>query len=556
MFRERFLRVDKISKTKYIFVTGGVVSGLGKGITAASLGKILESRGFVVSMQKCDPYLNTDAGTLNPAEHGEVFVTKDGGETDLDLGHYERFIDRQLTRASSTMNGEIFANVFADERKGKFLGKTVQIIPHITNEIQRKIVAAAKGSDIHIVEIGGTVGDYESMANMEAIRQFKRRVGENNTLYVHLVFVPYLEASKELKTKPAQNSVRDLREVGIQADVLCVRSDHTLSRAAIEKLSLYCDVDTQAIVSLPTAKTVYEVPLRMEESGIGDYITNTLKLGKRSAKLDDWYGLVNRIENATESLRVGVVAKYLSHEDTYMSVSEALKAAGWHHGVKIELVWINAEKLTLSDDQFIGLDGIVVPGGFGNRGTEGKIIAAQYCREHKIPYLGLCLGMQIAVIEFARHVAGLADANSTELNPDTPNPVIDLMPDQVDVDLGGTMRLGDYPATLNKKSRAFLAYGTTDIVERHRHRYEFNNAFRAKLEQAGLVLSGLSPDEKLVEIVELRDHPFYIGSQFHPEFLSRPNRPHPLFRDFIAAAKLLQSNSSSIVLNKEKKNGH
>lgn len=547
----RVLKVDKLNKTKYIFVTGGVVSGLGKGITAASIGKILEARGFVVSMQKCDPYLNTDAGTLNPAEHGEVFVTKDGGETDLDLGHYERFIDRELTKASSTMNGEIFARVFANERKGKFLGKTVQIIPHITNEIQRMIIEASRGSDIHIVEIGGTVGDYESMANMEAIRQFKRRVAADNVLYVHLVFVPYLEASKELKTKPAQNSVRDLREVGIQADVLCVRSDHPLSKGAIDKLSLYCDVDPQAIVSLPTAKTVYEVPLRMEESQIGDYITGALNLPKRNAKLDDWYGLVSRIKKTKATVTIGVVAKYLSHEDTYMSVFEALKSAGWYHGLNADIKWINAEKLEVSTEELKGLDGIVVPGGFGNRGTEGKIIAAKYARENKVPYLGLCLGMQIAVIEFARNVIGLQDANSTELNPDTINPVIDIMSDQVGVELGGTMRLGNYPAVLNKNSRAFLAYGKTDIMERHRHRYEFNNDFRKALQGGGLVLSGISPDNKLVEIVELPDHPFYVGSQFHPEFLSRPDKPHPLFRDFIGAAKLIYTAKAHTSLNRE-----
>ncbi len=543
--------VDELGKTKYIFVTGGVMSGLGKGITAASLGKILGARGFVVSMQKCDPYLNTDAGTLNPAEHGEVFVTKDGGETDLDLGHYERFIDRELTKASSTMNGEVFASVFAAERKGKFLGKTVQIIPHITNEIQRKIIEAGKNSQIHIVEIGGTVGDYESMANMEAIRQFKRRVGTANVLYVHLVFVPYLGASKELKTKPAQNSVRDLREVGIQADVLCVRSDHELSKSAIEKLSMYCDVDNEAIVSLPTAKTVYEVPLRMEESGIGDYIVKTLELPKRTAKLSDWYGLVDRIKNSQDSIKIAVIAKYLSHEDTYMSVCEAIRAAGWYHNLQVEIKWINAEKLEVSTDELADVDGVVVPGGFGNRGTEGKIVAAQYSRENKVPYLGLCLGMQIAVIEFARNVAGLSGAHSTELDPDTKYPVIDIMADQVDVDLGGTMRLGDYPAVLSKNSRAFLAYGKTKIIERHRHRFEFNNSYREQLGACGLVLSGLSPDEKLVEIVELLDHPFYIASQFHPEFLSRPNRPHPLFRDFIGAAKHFAKSQQATIINRK-----
>ncbi len=523
-------------KTKYIFVTGGVVSGLGKGITAASLGRILKARGFLVNMQKCDPYLNTDAGTLNPAEHGEVFVTHDGAETDLDLGHYERFIDRELSKDSSVISGQIFSQVIDNERKGKYLGKTVQIIPHVTAEIQKRILQAGRGADIHIVEIGGTVGDYEAMAFIEAIRQMKRKVGEENVVYAHLVFLPYLQASKEVKTKPAQNSVRDLREAGIQPDVLFVRTDHQINADALEKMSLYCDVEKDAIVGLPTAETVYEVPLRMEDSGIGDYITKKLKLGKKKADLKAWSQMVDKIKSEKKELEIGIVAKYLSHEDTYMSVFEALRAAGWYHNVKVNIHWIDAEKSEDLSESLSNLDGIVVPGGFGVRGVEGKIAAARFARENNIPYLGLCLGMQIAVIEFARHVLKTKDVSSAEFSKDTANPVIHIMSNQIGVQLGGSMRLGDYKCVLNKNSRAYLAYGASTIVERHRHRYEFNNDYRDVLTQNGLVLSGLSPDEKLVEIIELKDHPFFVASQFHPEFKSRPNHPHPLFRDFIAAS--------------------
>ncbi|MDP4038818.1 MAG: CTP synthase [bacterium] len=527
----------KTKNTKYIFVTGGVLSGLGKGITSASLGTILKARGFLVNMQKCDPYLNTDAGTLNPAEHGEVFVTRDGAEGDLDLGHYERFIDRELTKESSLMSGTVYSKVIANEREGSYLGKTVQIIPHITSEIQNRIIHAGKGSDIHIVEIGGTIGDYESLAFMEAIRQIKHRVGEENVLYVHVVFLPYLATSKEIKTKPAQNSVRSLREVGIQPDILCARSDHHLTVKAIEKLSLYCDLEGEAIVPLPTAKTVYEVPMEMEQAKIGSYIIEKLNLPKRKANFTDWQALITRTKNTKNELTIGIIAKYLDHEDTYMSVFEALRAAGWYHGIKVNIKWINAEKLDSLLDPLKGLDGIVVPGGFGNRGTEGKILAVKYARQNKIPYLGLCLGMQVAVIEFARYVLNTKDANSAELDPKTANPVIDIMPNQVGVKMGGTMRLGNYPAVLNKSSRSYRAYGKTKITERHRHRYEFNNDYRDILTKSGLILAGLSPNRKLVEIIELSDHPFFIGVQFHPEFLSRPGRPHPLFRDFIDAVK-------------------
>jgi CTP synthase len=527
--------MKKPKQTKYIFVTGGVVSGLGKGITAASLAKLLKARGFSVSMQKCDQYLNVDAGTLNPAEHGEVFVTADGAETDLDLGHYERFTGIEMSKLSSMMSGAVYSKVFADERAGKFLGKTVQMIPHITGEIQSQIESAGEGSDIHFVEIGGSIGDYEAMAFVEAIRQFKRRVGAENTLYVHVVFAPYLVASNELKTKPAQNSVRELRGLGIMADVLCVRSDHEIGAEEKEKLSLYCDVVPEAIVPLVTAKSVYQVPLTMEECGIGNYIVGKLGLPKQKADLDSWRAMVQRIQNTQSSVKIGVVAKYLSNLDTYASVFEALKAAGWHHGHKVEIEWINAEELEVDQAPLRSVDGILVPGGFGSRGVEGKILAARYARENKVPYLGLCLGMQVAVIEFARNVLGLESAHSTEMDANTKHPVIDIMHDQVGVKLGGTMRLGNYEAVINTRSRSYLAYGKAKVHERHRHRYEFNNSYRKRLEAAGMVVAAESPDRNLVEVIEIKGHPFFIASQAHPEFKSRPDSPHPLFRDFVAA---------------------
>ncbi len=535
----------KKSNTKYIFVTGGVISGLGKGISAASLGKILSARGLKVTMQKCDPYLNMDAGTLNPAEHGEVFVTCDGGETDLDLGHYERFIDRELTKKSSTMSGKIYSKVLSDERKGLFLGKTIQIIPHITNEIMNQIIASGEGSDVHIAEVGGTVGDYEAMAWIEAIRQMKRRVGEENVLYSHVVYIPYLGVSKEFKTKPAQNSVRDLREAGIQPDVLFVRSDSPINADAFDKMSMYCDVDKDAIVALPNAKSVYEVPLRMEESGIGNYVCSKLGIVCRKPDLKDWNKLVSKINSDKPSIKVGVIAKYMSNEDTYLSVFEALNAAGWYHNLNIDIVWVDSEKLETDAGLLEGLDGILVPGGFGSRGLEGKIMASRYARKNKVPYLGLCLGMQVAVIDFAREVLHDEKANSSEMDPQAKNKVIYIMPDQIGVDLGGSMRLGDYKAKINKKSRAFLAYGQSTVLERHRHRYEFNNDYRQELEDAGLVIAATSPDGRLVEIIEHKDHPFFVASQFHPEYKSRPNRPHPLFRDFTEAIKHLKSKASS-----------
>ncbi|MBW3537990.1 CTP synthase [Candidatus Parcubacteria bacterium] len=527
-------------QTKYVFVTGGVLSGLGKGIAAASLGTILKARGFLINIQKCDPYLNTDAGTLNPAEHGEVFVTADGAETDLDLGHYERFIDRELDRKSSLMNGRIYAGVIAAERAGKYLGKTVQIIPHVTTEIQRRILATGRGHDVHIVEIGGTVGDYESLAFLEAIRQFKRQVGAENVLYMHLVYLPYLEASKELKTKPAQNTLRDLRAAGISPDVVIARCERPVNQQILDKLMLFSDVEKGGIVPLPTAPTVYEVPLMLEESGLGYFVSKRLGLPKRKPKLREWSNLVAVIKQPDEPVvRIGVVAKYMDHEDTYTSVFEAVKSAAWANKSRAEIVWIDAEKL--EDDENLslldGLDGIVVPGGFGARGVEGKIRAAAYAMRQNKPYLGLCLGMQTAVIAVARQALGTNEVNSSEIDPKVKHPVIALMADQADVtDKGGTMRLGDYPCVLDKASLSYRIYGSHRIKERHRHRYEFNNAYRERLSAAGLVLAGLSPDKRLVELVELNRHPFFVASQFHPEFKSRPNRPHPLFDSFIKAS--------------------
>lgn len=532
--------MGKAKQTKYIFVTGGVLSGLGKGITAASLGTILKARGFLINIQKLDPYLNFDAGTLNPSEHGEVFVTKDGAETDLDLGHYERFIDRELNSASSVMNGRIYAKVIADERAGKYLGKTVQIIPHVIKEIQNAVLAAAKGQDIHIVEIGGTVRDYESLATIEAIRQFKHRVGFENVLYCHLVYLPYLNASKELKTKPAQNAVRDLREAGIHPDILVARSDYNFNGDTTRKLSLFSDVDPKGIVALPNADTVYEVPLMLEKAGIGDYITAKFGLGKRKPNLKAWDKLVSVIKTEDRPVvKIGVVAKYMGMEDTYMSVFEAIKSAAWANNVWAEIGWVDAEKLETEDGGRLlkGFDGVIVPGGFGTRGVEGKILAAGYAMDHQIPYLGLCLGMQVGVIAFARRALKTKAVNTMEIDPNVTHPVISLLADQKRVkDKGGTMRLGDYPCVLAKDSISRKVYGQTKIVERHRHRFEFNNAYRDKLQKADLVLAGLSPDSRLVEIIEIKNHPFYVASQFHPEFKSRPSRPHPLFDGFMKAA--------------------
>ncbi len=524
-------------RTKYIFITGGVLSGLGKGITSASIGNILKARGFSINLQKCDPYLNVDAGTLNPGEHGEVFVTDDGAETDMDVGHYERFIDTNLTSKSSLMSGYVYHNILSAERKGEYLGKTVQIIPHVIREIQRLIINAAQGHDIHIVEIGGTVGDYEALHFLEAIRQIKRRVGPENVLYGHLVFLPYLATSDELKTKPAQNSIRDLRELGIHPDIILCRSDHSINQSLIEKISVFCDVDIAAIVPLPTARSVYEVPLMLEAYGTGDYIVKKLKLPKRRMALGDWVNFTEKIKQPKKKVTIGLVAKYLTNKDTYMSITEALKIAAWHKDYELEIEWIDSEKIEKSSKfSADGLDGILIPGGFGNRGIEGKIIAARFARENKIPYLGICLGMQVMVIEFARKILGFNNANSTEFDSETEHPVIDIMADQKNIqDKGGTMRLGAYPCILSKDSQCYNIYRAVKISERHRHRFEFNNKYREIFAKYRLRIAGISPDKRLVEIVEVCDHPFMVGVQFHPEFKSRPLTSHPLFDSFIEA---------------------
>lgn len=520
-------------------MTGGVLSGLGKGITAASLGALLKARTLNVNIQKCDPYLNVDAGTLNPAEHGECFVTHDGAETDLDLGHYERFLDIELNQSSSLMSGRVLGQVIDDERAGKYLGQTVQIIPHVTNTIMDEIKKAGSGFDIHIVEIGGTVGDYESLSFVEAIRELGQQVGRDNCLYVHLVYLPYLGASKEIKTKPAQNATRELRGLGIVPDMLVARSEEPAPLSAKRKLAMFSGVEERAIALLPNANSVYEVPLTLEAAGIGDYLTQRLNLPHRRPDLRAWRYVAKRATKpASRTVNIGIVAKYMDNEDTYMSVFEALAAAGFKHGCGVKLKWIEAEGLTRDNakTKLKGVDGIVVPGGFGKRGLEGKIIAADYALSAKLPYLGLCLGLQMAVVAAARRT-GLKRASSVELDPKTPDPVIHIMPEQERLwGTGGTMRLGNFEAVLKPGSLARKLYGVAKINERHRHRYEVNNAYRPVLSSAGLEFSGLSPDGRLVEVIEHKRHPYFIASQFHPEFKSRPNRPHPLFDGFVAAA--------------------
>ncbi len=526
--------------TKYVFVTGGVLSGLGKGITAASIGNLLKARGLNVNIQKCDPYLNYDAGMLNPAEHGECFVTRDGAETDLDLGHYERFLDQELTQTSSMMMGRVLYKVFENERRGRYRGKTVQYIPHVTQALQEEIRLAGEGFDVHIVEIGGTIGDYESLSLVEAIRELAFKVGQDNSLFVHVVYMPFLGASGEFKTKPAQNAVRDLRSFGIVPDVLVARSEKSAPKSVISKLSLFSGVEPEAVALLPNASTIYEVPLTLEDANIADVIAKRLKLKVSKPQLKEWREVVKRAtNNHTNKAVVGVVAKYLDNQDTYMSVFEALKAAGWKNDTSLEIRWIDAE--SLEGDQvdvgaaLAGLDGIVVPGGFGSRGVEGKIRAAQHALKTKLPYLGLCYGLHMAVIAAAR-LGGLEGAHTTEVNPDTPYPVIDTMSDQKGKEnTGGTMRLGNYPCEIAKGSVAAKAYKATKIEERHRHRYECNNEYRDQYESWGIRAVGTSPDDKLVEIIEATDHPFMVASQFHPEFKSRPNRPHPLFDGFVNA---------------------
>lgn len=527
--------------TKYIFVTGGVLSGLGKGITAASIGNILKARGLKVNIQKCDPYLNVDAGTLNPREHGECFVTKDGAETDLDLGHYERFLDEELTQPSSLMSGRVLLKVIEDERAGKYEGQSVQIVPHVMNAVQRYIREAGEGFDVHIVEIGGTVGDLESLSFLEAIREFGLKIGLNNCLYVHVVYMPYLGASKEFKTKPAQNSVRDLRGAGISPNILVARSESPCNPSVTRKLALFCGVDENAIALLPNAPSIYQVPLTLEDEGIADVICDKLGLKTAAPDLQEWRDLVARATgDHPHKVRVGLVAKYLDNIDAYMSVFEAIRAAAWSNGANVELEWIDAEVLQTDTDEAVAaklgdVDGVVVPGGFGGRGLEGKIRAGQYCLTHKKPYLGLCLGLQMAVIAAARN-AGLTDASSFEMNSDSKNVVINTMSDQADkANTGGTMRLGNYTCQLTDGSLAAKVYNATEAVERHRHRGECNNDYRDQYESWGIRPSGLSPDGRLVEMIEGVDHPFFLASQFHPEFKSRPNHPHPMFDGFIAS---------------------
>ena len=528
--------------TKFIFVTGGVVSSLGKGITAASLGRLLKSRGLRVSMQKFDPYINVDPGTMNPYQHGEVFVTDDGAETDLDLGHYERFIDESLTQAANVTSGRVYYTVITRERKGEYLGATIQVIPHITNEIKRRMLEVSlkeDAPDVVITEIGGTVGDIESLPFLEAARQLKSEVGRENVLYIHVTLVPYLSAAGELKTKPTQHSVKELLSLGIQPDILVCRTDSPLTEDIRRKIALFCNVEEDCVIANTTASTLYQVPLLLEQEGLCAVVCRKLGLGSGVPDMTGWQAMVEKILGAHRRVEIALVGKYTGLHDAYLSVVESLFHAGTACDAKVDIRWVDSETLTEENaaQMLAGCGGVLVPGGFGDRGIEGMIAAARYARENRVPYLGICLGMQIAVIEFARHVAGWDDADSTEFTTRTAHPVIDLMPEQVGVTAkGGTMRLGRYPCVLAEGSRARAAYGTAEVFERHRHRYEFNNQFRTELEEAGLRLSGLSPDRQLVEIVEEPEHPWFVGCQFHPEFLSRPDRPHPLFWGFVAAA--------------------
>ena len=526
--------------TKHIFVTGGVASSLGKGITASSLGRLLKSRGLRVTMQKLDPYLNVDPGTMNPFEHGEVFVTDDGGETDLDLGHYERFIDEPLSRDSNATTGSIYSAVIAAERRGDYLGKTVQVIPHITDEIKRRITRLASDDiDVVITEIGGTVGDIEILPFLEAIRQFRLDVGRENVCYVHVTLVPFIGPSGEQKTKPTQHSVTELRSRGIQPDVIVCRSEAPISDELKRKISNLCDVPVAAVVNAADARNLYEVPLVMHAEGLDSFICNLFGFTELPIDLSEWEALVSRVENATRPVRVGIIGKYVSLIDAYLSVVESLKHGGFFHGADVEIAWIQAEDVEgmLADGRLHDLDGIVIPGGFGERGVEGKIAAANYARENSIPCLGLCLGMQVMTIEYARNALGLTGAHSSEFDPRTPHPVIDLMETQRDVtEMGGTMRLGAYVAQLQPGSLVASAYGSEVVSERHRHRYEFNPKYRSRFDDSDFVCSGTSPDGRLVEFIELRNHPFWVGTQAHPEFKSRPERPAPLFREFIGAS--------------------
>jgi len=532
---------DKTMAAKYIFVTGGVVSGLGKGITAASLGRLLKARGLRVTIQKFDPYINIDPGTMNPYQHGEVFVTDDGAETDLDLGHYERFIDENLNKNNNITTGKIYLSVINKERKGDFLGGTVQVIPHITNEIKERIHRAAKDNNVDVVitEIGGTVGDIESLPFLEAIRQFSTDVGRENVMYIHVTLVPYLDNSGELKTKPTQHSVKELRSIGIQPDVIVCRTKKHLSREMKEKIALFCNLPADWVIQNIDAEVLYEVPLILEKENLGNIVCERLNLNCGKPDLSDWEEIVNKQKNLRKNVTIALVGKYVELHDAYLSIVEALNHAGIANDTNVKIKWINSENVNDEnvEEYLHDADGILVPGGFGDRGIEGKITAIKYARENKVPFFGICLGMQMAIVEFCRNVCGLTDAHSSEFNPETRHPVIDLMPEQRDVDgKGGTMRLGLYPCKLMPNSKTREIYSDDLIYERHRHRYEVNNQYRSMLTENGMFLSGLSPSERLVEIIELSNHPWFIGVQFHPEYKSRPNKPHPLFKDFVRAS--------------------
>jgi CTP synthase len=534
--------------TKHIFVTGGVASSLGKGLTASSLGRLLKLRGLRVTMQKLDPYINVDPGTMNPFEHGEVFVTDDGGETDLDLGHYERFIDENLTRNSNATTGSIYQAVLAAERRGDYLGKTVQVIPHITDEIKRRIRRMTTDDvDVVITEVGGTVGDIEILPFLEAIRQYRKEAGRDNVCYIHVTLVPFIGPSGEQKTKPTQHSVTELRSRGIRPDVIVCRSEESLSPSLKRKISNLCDVDERAVVNAADVRNIYELPLVLHEEGLDNVVCEVLRIDAQP-DLSSWNEVVEMVENATRPVRIGLIGKYIELHDAYLSVVESIKHAGFHHGARVEIDWIQAEEVEglLADGRLSQLDGMVIPGGFGIRGVEGKIAAAAYARENGLPCLGLCLGMQVMTIEFARHVLGMSEAHSTEFEPSTQYPVIDLMNDQRDVtDKGGTMRLGAYYAVLQPGTKVSDIYGESVVSERHRHRYEFNSQFRSRFESAGFICSGTSPDKRLVEFIELEDHPFWVGTQAHPEFKSRPDRPHPLFKGLLSAALTYQDEHRS-----------
>lgn len=532
-------------KTKFIFITGGVLSSLGKGLSAASIGALLKTRGLTVTIQKLDPYINVDPGTMNPYQHGEVYVTDDGAETDLDLGHYERYLNTALSQKNNTTSGSIYYKVITKERHGDYLGGTVQVIPHITDEIKNAILSLAKDEpenpapDVAIIEIGGTVGDIEGLPFLEAIRQFAVQKGRENCLFLHVTLVPYIAASQEMKTKPTQHSVKELLSLGIQPDIIVCRAEHEITRELKDKIALFCNVKRDCVIANCDVPILYEAPLALEEEGLANIVCRELGLGEPPLDLTEWKKIVDTLRHPARSVNIALVGKYVALHDAYLSVAEALKHGGIPSDAAVEIQWIDAEELTPENaDELLGdADGILVPGGFGSRGTEGKILAAQYAREKRVPYLGICLGMQVAVIEFARHVLGYADAHSTELEPGTTHPVIDLMPDQHEVSQrGGTMRLGQYPCVLDIRSRAFGLYGEELIYERHRHRFEFNNDYREEMEKGGMMLAGISPDKHIVEMVEIPDHPWFVACQFHPEFKSRPNRPHPLFRGLIAAA--------------------